>query len=56
MTLEAERAEAIKELAMSVLSKPYFHDEAMTFAHLEGVLWPNRSCLPALRFDQRQAL
>jgi transposase-like protein len=25
---------------MSVLSKPYFHDEAAAFAHLEGVLWP----------------
>jgi transposase-like protein len=25
---------------MSVLSKPYFHDEEAAFAHLEGVLWP----------------
>ena len=24
---------------MSVLSKPYFHDEATAFAHLESVLW-----------------
>src|SRR5215218_17563 len=26
---------------MSVLSKPYFHDEAAAFAHLESILWPN---------------
>src|SRR5208282_5991096 len=26
---------------MSILSKPYFHDEAAAFAHLEGVLWSN---------------
>ncbi len=25
---------------MSVLSKPYFHDEEAAFAHLESVLWP----------------
>jgi transposase-like protein len=25
---------------MSVLSKPYFHDEEAAFEHLEGVLWP----------------
>ncbi len=25
---------------MSVLSRPYFHDEAAAFAHLEGQLWP----------------
>jgi transposase-like protein len=25
---------------MSVLSKPYFHDEEWAFAHLESVLWP----------------
>jgi transposase-like protein len=25
---------------MSVLSKPYFHDEEAAFTHLEGVLWP----------------
>jgi transposase-like protein len=31
---------------MSVLSKPYFHDEAMAFAHLEGVLWPNGPVCP----------
>ena len=24
---------------MSVLSKPYFHDEAAAFSHLESVLW-----------------
>ena len=26
---------------MSVLSKPYFHDEAAAYAHLEGIVWPN---------------
>jgi transposase-like protein len=31
---------------MSVLSKPYFHDEAAAFAHLEGVLWPNGPICP----------
>jgi hypothetical protein len=25
---------------MSVLSKPYFHDEAKAFEYLESVLWP----------------
>lgn len=25
---------------MSVLSRPYFHDEAAAFEHVEGVLWP----------------
>jgi transposase-like protein len=25
---------------MSVLSKPYFHDETAAFEHVEGVLWP----------------
>jgi len=25
---------------MSVLSRPYFHDEAAAFAHVESVLWP----------------
>lgn len=28
---------------MSVLSKPYFHDEAAAFAHLEAVIW---GCTP----------
>jgi transposase-like protein len=31
---------------MSVLSKPYFHDEAAAYAHLEGVLWPNGPICP----------
>jgi transposase-like protein len=31
---------------MSVLSKPYFHDEAKAFEHLEGVLWPNGPVCP----------
>ena len=31
---------------MSVLSKPYFHDEAAAFAHLEAQLWPNGPVCP----------
>jgi transposase-like protein len=31
---------------MSVLSKPYFHDEEAAFAHLEGVLWPDGPVCP----------
>jgi transposase-like protein len=31
---------------MSVLSKPYFHDEAEAFAHLESVLWPDGPICP----------
>lgn len=31
---------------MSVLSKPYFHDEAAAFAHLEGILWPQGPVCP----------
>lgn len=31
---------------MSVLSKPYFHDEKAAFAKLESVLWPNGSVCP----------
>jgi transposase-like protein len=31
---------------MSVLSKPYFHDEAAAFAHLESTLWPNGPVCP----------
>jgi transposase-like protein len=31
---------------MSVLSKPWFHDEAEAFAFLEGVLWPNGPVCP----------
>lgn len=31
---------------MSILSKPYFHDEAEAFAYLEGILWPNGPVCP----------
>lgn len=31
---------------MSVLSKPYFHDEAAAFRHLESVLWPEGPVCP----------
>ena len=31
---------------MSVLSKPYFHDEAAAFEHLESVLWSNGPICP----------
>lgn len=31
---------------MSVLSKPYFHDEAAAFARLEAVLWPEGPVCP----------
>lgn len=31
---------------MSVLSKPYFHDEKAAFAHLESVLWPQGAVCP----------
>jgi transposase-like protein len=31
---------------MSVLSKPYFHDEEAAFEHLEAVLWPNGPVCP----------
>jgi len=31
---------------MSVLSKPYFHDEAAAFAHLEAVIWSGRPVCP----------
>lgn len=31
---------------MSVLSRPYFHDEEAAFAHLESVLWPNGPVCP----------
>ncbi|MBX3532525.1 MAG: transposase, partial [Rhizobiaceae bacterium] len=26
---------------MSVLSRPYFHDEAAAFEHVEAILWPD---------------
>ena len=31
---------------MSVLSKPYFHEEAAAFRHLESVLWPEAPICP----------
>lgn len=31
---------------MSILSKPYFHDEAAAFAHIESVLWANGRVCP----------
>lgn len=31
---------------MSVLSKPYFHDEAAAFAKLEEIVWPNGPICP----------
>ncbi len=31
---------------MSVLSKPYFHDEAAAFAYLESVIWPEGPTCP----------
>ena len=31
---------------MSVLSKPYFHDEAAAFEHLESVLWSDGAICP----------
>jgi transposase-like protein len=31
---------------MSVLTRPYFHDEEAAFAHLESVLWPNGPVCP----------
>jgi transposase-like protein len=31
---------------MSVLSKPYFHDEKAAFAHLESLIWPNGPVCP----------
>ncbi|MEA2861363.1 MAG: hypothetical protein QOC72_3402 [Methylobacteriaceae bacterium] len=31
---------------MSVLSRPYFHDEALAFEHLEKVLWPQGPVCP----------
>lgn len=31
---------------MSVLSKPYFHNEEAAFAYLENVLWPEGPVCP----------
>ena len=32
---------------MSVLSKPYFHDEAEAFKHVEALIWPKGPVCPA---------
>ncbi len=34
---------------MSVLSRPYFHNEEKAFDYLEFVLWADGCWLPALR-------
>ena len=31
---------------MSVLSRPYFHDEAAAFAFVEGIIWPQGPICP----------
>lgn len=31
---------------MSILSRPYFHDEAAAFEHVEGMLWPQGPVCP----------
>ena len=31
---------------MSILSRPYFHDEEAAFTHVEAVLWPNGTECP----------
>lgn len=31
---------------MSILSRPYFHDEAAAFAHVEALLWPQGAVCP----------
>ncbi len=31
---------------MSILSRPYFHDEAAAFAHVEAVIWPQGPVCP----------
>jgi transposase-like protein len=34
------------EFAMSMLSRPYMHDEAAAFAHVEAMLWPDGPVCP----------
>ena len=42
---------------MSVLSKPYFHDEAAAFQHVESILWANgRACPHCGVVDKSYAL
>jgi transposase-like protein len=36
----------IKELAMSILSEPHFHNEAAAIAWLEAIVWPNGAFCP----------
>jgi transposase-like protein len=31
---------------MSILSKPYFHDETAAYKYLEGILWPSGPVCP----------
>lgn len=31
---------------MSILSKPYFHDEQAAFEYLEGIIWPKGPVCP----------
>jgi len=37
---------------MSVLSKPYFHDEAAAFAHVEAIVWPTGPVCPHCGSDK----
>lgn len=42
---------------MSVLSRPYFHDEAAAFEHVEGMLWPQGPvCFHCGSMDKHYAL
>lgn len=38
---------------MSILSKPYFHDEQAAFQYVESVLWPNGPVCPHCRDTKR---
>jgi transposase-like protein len=38
---------------MSILSKPYFHDEAAAFKHVESVLWMNGAVCPHCKSEAR---
>lgn len=38
---------------MSVLSKPYFHDEAAAFTQVEAILWPNGPVCPHCQNAER---
>ena len=43
---------------MSILSTPFFHDEAAAFDHLESVLWSDGAVCPhcGSRFDVTRCL